>query len=60
LTLSSLPLLRNVQPWNGQVNVPRLSFLRRQSIAPLWLQALMRACSAPSLSREITIGCLPM
>ena len=26
--MSSLPLLLNVHPWNGQVNVPRLSFLR--------------------------------
>jgi len=34
--------------------------LRRQSIAPLWAQALMTAFSAPVLSRVMMIGCRPI
>ena len=59
-TFSSLPVLEKVQPWNGQVKLPLLPCLRRQSIAPLWAQALMTAFSAPVLSRVMTIGCRPI
>ena len=60
LTLSRVPSLRNVQPWNGQVSVIRLSVLRRQIIAPRCAHALIRQCSSPSLSRVITTGWRPM
>ena len=41
LTLSSLPALLNVQPWNGQVNEPLFPCLRRHSMAPRWADAMV-------------------
>jgi hypothetical protein len=60
LTFSSLPVLEKVQPWKGQVKLPLLPCLRRHSMAPLWAQALMMACSSPFLSRVMTTGWRPI
>src|SRR5690606_41250524 len=58
-TFSSLPSLRKVQPWNGQVKDDLLPRFLRPSVAPRCEQVLSSACSSPSLVRVITTGRRP-
>jgi hypothetical protein len=59
-TFSSVPSLRNVQPWNGQVSVDAVVGLAAADHRAAVRARVDQAVQLPSLSRVITTGCRPM